>query len=89
MSTPTGKGRTLSSEGHFTEERLAQAIDRCIRAKQSPDAVTCLYSGLLLRSCSFALAYAAEMQVVGRLAIAVVVALLLPVFLSHSSAVRP
>ena len=66
MSTPTGKGRTLSSEGHFTEERLAQAIDRCIRAKQSPGAVTCLYSGLLLRSCSFALVYAAEMQVAGK-----------------------
>lgn len=42
------------------------ALQQVIKARHSLSAITCWYSGLLLRSCSFALAYAAEMQVAGR-----------------------
>ena len=43
-----------------------QPQQRVTKARKSPGAVTCRYSGLLFRSCSVASAYAAETQVAGR-----------------------
>ena len=50
------------------------------KARRKPGAVTCWYSGLLFRSCSLALAYAAETQVAGRPSLCWLLPFFLPFF---------